>query len=198
MTKGYTETGEHKFHGTGDWNACYDMVKVLLNDTLRKVEIPSMTMREFYGISTFGMFQDFVAREVPIKSLADLRNQSQTFASLDWKECQIEYPHAGDYLRTYFFMGVWCYAVLEYGFNMTAPSAYDFTFARDIAGVSLGWDLGALVSYAYEVYIEDSGRLSLGVIVGVSTGLMVVSFAGFIVFLLMVRRNASIQLILSM
>jgi apyrase len=196
MTKGYTESGEHKFHGTGDWNACYAMVKSqLLNDTFRKVEIPNMTMKELYGISTFAVFQEYVA-DLPIKSLADLRKESQAFASLDWNECQKFYPQAGEYLKTYFFMGVWCYAILESGFNLT--DKFDYTFASDIAEVSLGWDLGALVSYAYEVYIEDSGRLSLTTIVGVSMGLLAVAFTGFVVFLLMVKRNASIQLILSM
>jgi Golgi nucleoside diphosphatase len=203
MTIGYNSS-DPSFHGTGNWTQCRDLINnVLLGKSFRDIPIAPMTdMQKLYGIASFAYYVTFAESgtkyKKKIESLTDMKNFSMEFARLNYSEIREGWPDVNErYLRLYFFIGLWCYSVLVDGFNMTDES-FDFAFVDSVKNRSLSWDLGAVINYVHDIFVEDEGRLSLGVIVGVSMGIFGVFLIVFIIYLVFPRKNEGSEWLLSM
>ena len=143
------------FTGTGDFSKCSTFIREILLQAspFSSVEIPSLdTTNSFVAMASFYYINSFFKLSAT-SSIEALREKSESFCGQSWSSVE-KACGSDEYVPTYCFSSVYQWNMLAEGLGFvkrnTAVAKHD-----DINGVDLSWTIGAMLSQAGEIEIDE-------------------------------------------
>ncbi|KAH0787011.1 ectonucleoside triphosphate diphosphohydrolase 3 [Histomonas meleagridis] len=153
------------FVGTGDFGKCSTFIQEILLQAspFSSVEIPSLEKtNSFVAMASFYYINSFF-NLTAASSLDELKDKSQEFCKKNWNDLSKTYGN-DEYVLTYCFASVYQWNMLAEGLGFqerkTKVAKHD-----DINGVDLSWTIGAMLSQAGEIEIDEKPALMFPVLI---------------------------------
>jgi Golgi nucleoside diphosphatase len=151
---------EPDIEGTGDFEKCAKLAHEILIDAtaFEAIQVPNLAAtNEFVAMASFYYTNSFLKLPKD-SSLADLKKAATTFCATDWEETL---KAGGDpsYAKTYCWYAAYQWVLLTEGYHF-ADGKTVLTKLDDINGVDLSWTIGAMLSHAGEIEIDEQPRFA--------------------------------------
>jgi Golgi nucleoside diphosphatase len=151
---------EEPIEGTGDFERCAKLAHQILIDAtgFEAVQIPNLgATNNFVAMASFYYANKFL--DLPANStLAQLKTAATKFCGTDWQQT-LNTPGDPSYKRTYCWYAVYQWVLLTEGYHF-ADGKTVLIKLDDIDGVDLSWTIGAMLSHAGEIEIDDEPKFA--------------------------------------
>jgi Golgi nucleoside diphosphatase len=149
-----------EIEGTGDFGKCAHLAHQILIDAIgfEAVQVPNLAAtNEFVGMASFYYTNNFL--KLPENStLAELKRAGTKFCATDW---QTTLKDGGDpsYVRTYCWYAAYQWVLLTEGYHFEDGRTV-LRKLDEIGGVDLSWTIGAMLSHAQDIEVDEQPRFA--------------------------------------